>query len=144
MAKKITPERETFLTEWVYRVWKTHWKDLAPVSNSRAKFKNYILRDHAKLNDEILNKIARAISVQKWKWIQEMKKTGKQPIGIPCLSTWYNDDRWEDVDDDDDEQAPDNHPLAQKRICECEGCEEETHGRMFAYCAEHLHLARAS
>lgn len=139
MAKKITPQRREYLKNWVYKVWPTHWKSMAPVSNSRAKFLKYVLRDHEILDDDTLDQIAKAVVIQKQRWEKQARQQHyNKMIGIPCLSTWYNDGRWEDIEQDDDEQIPLDTPIIAKKICAVPGCTEETHGKTFAYCSFHL------
>lgn len=128
---KLTPERETALKTWVYKVWPKHWKELAPVSNSRAGLLNYVLRDNP--DDGLLNKIELAIEAQAKYWRLKKKADGKV-IGIPCLSTWYNQKKY--TDEFIEESSIDLNQRIQAK--KCTQCQNDTHGENYSVCIDHL------
>lgn len=121
---------EDRIRAWVYSVWPLHWKELAPKSNSRAQFLKFALRDKKK-DDELL-KIQRSIEAQTAAWREQSRK--EKVIGIPTLSVWYNQGRWED----DISHNNLDRPKTILGECQREGCSKDVHGKNYDYCTFHV------
>lgn len=139
MAKKVISETEKeALRKWGYHVWEISWKELAPVSNSRAQFLKYVYRDFEKLTEDELKRIELAVQAQTKHWRLKARAEGKV-IGIPTLSVWYNQGRYDDEFIDESAAALKEkvrmHEISQ---CSHEGCRNDCHGTAFDYCVDHI------
>jgi hypothetical protein len=128
----ISDERKKELRVWVYKVWNFHWKELAPKSNSRAQLLKYVLRDG--FNNEELNRIELSIKAQTTHWRKQNKI--ERVIGIPTLSVWYNQQRYDD--EFIDESAMEMSEREQLKECSVDGCSNDIHGSMFSFCVDHV------
>ncbi len=129
---KLTPDRKEELRVWVYKVWNFHWRELAPKSNSRAQFQKYVERDN--FNDTELARIELAIVAQTKHWRNQNKI--ERVIGIPCLSVWYNQNRYDD--EFIDESAIEMKDREQLKTCAVNTCSSPVIGSNYQYC--HLHI----
>ena len=133
-----TKARAEELQTWAYRVWETHWKEFAPVSNSRAQFLKYVLRDHKDLDPDLMKKVE--LSVKAFaKHLRMKKSAGDKLIGVKTLSVWYNQGCYEDeFIDESAASLRERATETARRSCCVEGCRSETHGPAYPYCTDHL------
>ena len=127
---RLSAENLARLEEWVEIAWNAHWKRLSPKSNSKVKFKEYVLRDNKPDNE--LRIIFVAIQQQRKMW--ERQSRIEKVVGIPNLSSWYNAGRW---DDDITSDNPER-PVTQLKTCTVEGCNNDVHGPAYDKCCDHL------
>ena len=133
---KLSDKRLEELRVWVFKSWNLHWKELAPVSNSRAQFYKYVVRDNK--SDEELERIGLAIEAQARHWRKQNSK--EKVIGIPTLSVWYNQSRYDDEFIDESAMAMGDKKSYAPTLPECSesGCTEPVHGSGFTKCAFHI------
>jgi hypothetical protein len=120
------------IREWCYRVWPTRWKELAPSSDSRALF----LKETIKLkpDEDELKRIELAIVAQAKHW--RMKSKVEKVYGIPRLSQWIKDRRFDD--EFIDESAASIQERMDCKICSVENCSQDVHGEKYDKCTDHL------
>lgn len=136
--KQISIDEKEALREWGYLVWEKSWKELAPVSNSRAQFLKYIYRDFEQLNQSELDRIENAIVAQTKHWRLKKRADG-QVIGIPTLSVWYNQGRYDDPFIDESAAAlKDRANLSEISQCSIDGCHRDCHGSAYKFCDDHI------
>lgn len=134
---KATEKRKEELRKWAYQAWQFSWRELAPVSNSRAQFLKYVVRDN--FDDEELTRIELSIQAQAKHWRRQNKIA--KVIGIPCLSAWYNANRYDDQFID--ESASEMIDREQAKTCIVDGCENDVHGMAYKYCSTHIPSAHS-
>ena len=120
------------IKQWCYEIWPKHWRDLAPSSNSRALF----VKEMVKLpldNDEI-ERIGGAILEQTRFW--RLKSKREKVYGIPRLSQWIKDCRYDDLFID--ESFVDIKQSLEG--AKCTKCDNPTHGTKYNQCHKHLLL----
>ncbi len=116
---------------WCYKVWVTHWRDLAPSSNSRSMFVKEVIK--LKPDEEELDRIALAIVAQTKHW--RMKSKIEKVFGIPRLSQWIKDCRFDD--EFIDETAVSMKERLTLNICDYPHCQNEVVGEKFRKCRHH-------
>lgn len=132
-----TKARAEELQTWAYQVWETHWKAFAPISNSRAQFLKYVLRDHKELDPELQKKIE--LSVKAFaKHLRMKKSAGDKLIGIKTLSVWYNQGCYEDEFIDESAASLKDRAIHELKYCSKSGCTNQVHGPSYAFCADHI------
>jgi hypothetical protein len=138
-----TQARVDEITTWAYKVWEMHWgvriRNSAPVSNSRAQFLQYCIRDYKLLDADLMNKIE--LSVHAFtKHLKLKRKAGVKLIGVKTLSVWYNQSCYEDQFIDESAASLQERAEAREQaaICCTEGCKKPVHGPSYPYCTDHL------
>jgi len=113
------------IKEWCHRVWKLSWLELAPSSNSRALF----VKEMNKLDpdQDFLNHVENRIIVQTRHWRNKSKR--EKVFGIPRLSQWIKDRRFDDPIEIDIKEAP-------RQTKSCEICGNEVHGPRYTKCTD--------
>lgn len=139
LPKGCTEERFEELRVWAYRVWDQHWgvriKNSAPVSNSRAQFLQYTVRDFSILTPDLMNQIELAVQAYT-KHLHSKKRAGDRLIGVKTLSVWYNQSCYEDQFIDESAASIADRTI--DRFCTHPGCKAKTHGPAYSLCTDHL------
>lgn len=135
LPKGCTNERAEEIQTWAYMVWEIHWKKFAPVSNSRADFLKYCIRDHDVLDVELMKKIELAVKAYT-KYLYAKVKAGDKLVGVKTLSVWYNKSCYEDQFID--ESAADLKSRTELQTCSVDGCTNPVHGPRFRFCTDHV------
>lgn len=135
LPKNLSKDRHAELKEWVYKVWDMHWKRFAPVSNSRAQFLQYVLRDHKELTPEILKKIELSV-VAYHKHLKMKSLAGDKLVGIRTLSVWYNQNQYEDEFIDESAASMRERTAQALKECTTDGCHSPVHGVAYIYCTD--------
>lgn len=142
LPKGCSKERAEEIKTWCYKIWEMHWKQFAPVSNSRAQFVQYAVRDYEILDEALMKKIE--LAVQAYTKHLKMKAAanrGKGLIGIRTLSVWYNQSGYEDEFIDESASSLRDRIKAgveKLKQCEHEGCTNPVHGYAYIYCTDHI------
>lgn len=117
---------------WCWEIWPKHWKELAPSSNSRSLF----VKEVTKLgpDDDMLKTIELAIIAQTKHW--RLKSKVEKVFGIPRLSQWIKDKRFDD--EFIDESASHIQERIDGRNCKCG---QPVHGQKYDQCVDCLNLS---
>lgn len=126
----MTKPEEERIKAWVYRIWPMRWHEMAPVSDSRAQLLKYALRDA--FDDEKLNEIELAIIAQTKHWRAKAKADKFNRLtGIPTLSVWYNQQRYNDEFIDESMVAIKERGASVGAGCECAKLHAKNHNAKF-------------
>jgi hypothetical protein len=127
--------KESEIKEWCYEIWPKHWRDLAPSSNSRALF----VKEMVKLSpdEEELKRIEGSILAQTRFWYIKSKR--EKVFGIPRLSQWIKDCRFDDAFID--ESYVDLNE--QINVGQCIHCDKPVHGSKYNMCTDHTYQHEA-